>query len=58
MDNPFSWFVLVIVVIIFSIYILSERAKYDQKRRKRNSQKGIDYAGNVCYNSFINKRRK
>lgn len=55
MDNPFSWFVLVIVVIIIGLYILSARAKYDSKRRKRK-QKGIDYSDNVCYNSFINTR--
>lgn len=55
MDNPFSWFVLVVVVIIIGLYILSARAKYDSKRRKRN-QKTIDYSDKVCYNNFINTR--
>ena len=55
MDNPFSWFVLVVVVIIIGLYILSARAKYDSKRRKRN-QKTIDYSNKVCYNNFINTR--
>lgn len=55
MDNPFSWFVLVVIVIIIGLYILSARAKYDSKRRKRN-QKTIDYSDKVCYNNFINTR--
>lgn len=55
MDNPFSWFVLVVVVIIIGLYLLSARAKYDSKRRKKN-QKTIDYSDKVCYNNFINTR--
>lgn len=55
MDNPFSWFVLVVIVIIIGLCILSARAKYDSKRRKK-SQKAIDYSDKVCYNNFINTR--
>lgn len=55
MDNLFSWFVLVVIVVIIGLCILSARAKYDSKRRKRN-QKTIDYSDKVCYNNFINTR--
>ena len=55
MDNPFSWFVLVVIVVVIGLCVLSARAKYDSKRRKK-SQKAIDYSDKVCYNNFINTR--